>query len=150
MTEVSGLFGFEKRDFESLDLIPLAIRYRLDRCGLRLSLSAWRRFPAPERAALLRAASTTNDATWRDRLLTIVARSHTEAPVPIALWVNPSRIPEDVQRVCAEYACGMDEDTWHRLPEIQRYVLCKLAKSKWGDRFLPQALREIGIHALHP
>jgi hypothetical protein len=39
----------------ALDWLPLAVRYKLDRCGRKISLQQWRSLPHAKRAALLKA-----------------------------------------------------------------------------------------------
>ncbi|HAO99965.1 MAG TPA: nitrate reductase associated protein, partial [Fibrobacteres bacterium] len=38
-----NLFAFERDEFGDLNWMPLALRYRLDLCGLKLPLSTWQR-----------------------------------------------------------------------------------------------------------
>lgn len=45
---------FESASARSLDWLPLAVRYKLDAAGLRLTLEQWKALPITERGDLLR------------------------------------------------------------------------------------------------
>src|SRR5689334_2927621 len=45
-------FTFEAELYETLEFMPLSVRYRLDLAGVKLSLAAWRELPRGEREAL--------------------------------------------------------------------------------------------------
>ena len=49
------LFGFESELETSLTYIPLAVRFKLDKCGIKLSLAQWNQLPEGERRNLLEA-----------------------------------------------------------------------------------------------
>jgi len=49
------LFGFESELEASLTYIPMAVRFKLDKCGIKLSLGAWQQLPEDRRREFLRA-----------------------------------------------------------------------------------------------
>lgn len=143
--DTRGLFNFEIPDFGNLDLMPVSIRHRLDRCGLKLSLAAWQSFSLKERESLLRSESMPGGTAWKTQLLSNVKRRGAEVPPSITPWIDPPQIPGFVRAACAEYVGTMNEEAWQELSELKRYVLCKLSNSKWRDRLLPEALKEFGF-----
>ena len=58
--EPTSVLAFEPDEAKALKWLPLAVRYKLDRCGLKLSLDQWRSLPIADRQQLL--ASREGDA----------------------------------------------------------------------------------------
>ena len=48
------VFHFEPPEARALQWLPLAVRYKLDRCGLKVRLQQWQALPLAGRSALLR------------------------------------------------------------------------------------------------
>lgn len=142
-----NLFSFERDEFADLNWMPLEFRYRLDLCGLKLPLAAWQRFSFSERALLLSlpCESETERAAWIARLKTALLACGREEPASIECWIDPETAPGGVREKLA--AMGREPVTgeWKRLKPVQRYALCKLARSKQGDRYFPLAVGEFGF-----
>ena len=144
----TNLFAFERDEFGDLNWMPLGLRYRLDLCGLKLSLSTWQRLEFTGRLQLLELPcdSATEMDAWASNLKTLVAATGREEPVKLEPWQDPAEIPADVHVRLAGLGSGMGVAEWRLLKPLQRYVLCKLTQSRQGDRFFSPALREFGIH----
>jgi len=143
-----NLFVFERDEFGDLNWMPLAFRYRLDLCGLKLPLSTWQRLDLTERIKLLERPCRTEAeiAAWASRLKIVVSAVGREEPATLMPWRDPTEIPPDVQARLTDLGSGMQDSEWRLLKPLQRYVLCKLAQSRQGERFFSPALREFGIH----
>lgn len=148
------LFAFEDDFVASLRCIPMAVRLKLDRSGIKLSLRQWSRFTRDDRQALLDLPCDTEAevAAYRAQLVALVAlrareeaRPLAEAPAP--LWEAASPPP-----VVATYALsvGVAPPTpraWGELSELQRFALVKLTRDNHDNvNFIP-AMREFGLVA---
>jgi hypothetical protein len=131
----------------------MAVRLKLDRCGVKLTLRQWSRFTREDRQALLEAPCHTDAeaAGYRARLVELVVlRAREEAkPLadpPVALWEAAGEAPA----VVAEYALAQgvtppSANAWSRLSELQRFALIKLTRDNHDNvNFLP-AMREFGL-----
>ena len=61
----TALFAFEDDFVASLRCVPMAVRFKLDACGVKLSLRQWSRFSQAERRELLLAPCETAAALTR-------------------------------------------------------------------------------------
>ena len=149
------LFAFEDDFVASLRCIPMAVRLKLDRSGIKLSLRQWSRFTRDDRQALLEAPCRTpvEVAVYRERLVELVALRAKEAAKPLAdppapLWESASAPPH----VVASFATSVGVSppsarAWGELSELQRFALIKLTRDNHDNvNFIP-AMREFGLVA---
>lgn len=143
MGQQRGLFDFESGYAGDLRFIPLSIRYRLDRIGLKLGLEAWRGLGLETRRRLLDAAvgDGAGDATFRQALGEACLEWAVPAPASVppldpAAWSEAAGPPRET---------GMDSrvsDGWRSLSDLRRYALFKLARSRREPEALARALGE--------
>ena len=145
------LFGFESELEASLIYIPIAVRFKLDKCGVKLSLDQWKQLPQGDRRALL-GVQCENDVEIADygRELQALIRAATgDEPrmfeVVTRPWDDPN-VPSQVTRKILE--CGALPPTpyqWRALTPLQRFALIKLSRDgEHGRNFVP-ALREFEL-----
>lgn len=148
------LFAFEDDFVRTLRCIPMCVRLKLDRTGVKLSLRQWSRFSREDREALrLRpcAAPAEVDA-YRDALLRLIATRGGEAPAmlpasPEPVWGAPET-PEEVARFAsARGAPTPAAEAWAALEELERYALVKLSRDKHENANFVPALKEFGLIA---
>ncbi|MCB5944720.1 nitrate reductase associated protein [Acidocella sp. KAb 2-4] len=150
-----SVFAFEQDFAGSLRCIPMAVRYKLDLCGVKLSLRQWSHFTEEDRHALLHRACETADeaAQYRAALESLIAQRSGESasflPVePAPAWADTSRVPAQV----ADYAQSLgvaapSPAQWAGLSALQRFTLIKLSRESHDNvNFIP-ALREFGLQA---
>jgi len=149
------LFAFEDDFVASLRCIPMAVRLKLDRCAIKLTLRQWSRFTREDRSALLTAPcrGEAEVAAYRAGLVALVALRAREAarPLadpPIALWEAVGEAPPVVSAYAR--AVGVSPPSagqWARLSELQRFALIKLTRDSHDNvNFIP-AMREFGLVA---
>ena len=148
------LFAFENDFVQSLRCIPMAVRFKLDRVGVKLSLRQWSRFSHADRAGLLQAPCETaaEVAAYRADLIDLVARRVGEAakdlPEPADEAWRDAEVPAAVRTQAA--AVGVAAPTpaqWRALGRLQRFALLKLTRPGHDNvNFLP-ALGEFGLLA---
>ena len=104
------LFAFEADFVASLRCIPMAVRLKLDRSGVKLTLRQWSRFTLDDRRRLLEAPCRTEAqiAAYHDELVRLVAQRANEVARPLAdppapIWEETAEAPPAV----AAYARSM-------------------------------------------
>ncbi|MCI1192269.1 hypothetical protein MOJ79_10485 [Calidifontimicrobium sp. SYSU G02091] len=146
-----AFFGFEASMRATLDCIPMSMRLKLDRCGLKLSLAQWRALPRVLRELLLEAP--VDDARSLQRLDLLLQRAVSHHAVghgspqtqPRSGAPDAATVPAEVaRRWVAEHAGDLPPARWAALTPLQRYALLKLAAAKHGRNW-PAAVAEFGL-----
>lgn len=153
MSDASALFDFEQDFAGSLQCIPMCVRFKLDVCGVKLTLKQWNRFAHDERDRLIRLPCESPDEVraYRDSVIGLIVAADAgpvkELPVsthPEWDWIE--KVPE--QLVAWSAGKGVAPPTlaqWQSLTPLKRFVLIKLSHPEHENRnFLP-ALREFGL-----
>ncbi|MCM1982286.1 nitrate reductase associated protein [Lyngbya confervoides] len=148
----STYFQFEEDFVASLRCIPMAVRYKLDTCGIKLKLDQWHHFTRQERQALVDrpCQDATEAADYRQFLTTLIqARSQSQAKtLPVEAnppWLNEAQIPESLQQKARREGAHLDIHQWQVLTPLQRFALIKLSQpSHESHNFIP-ALQEFGL-----
>ncbi|MDR5832854.1 nitrate reductase associated protein [Caballeronia sp. LZ034LL] len=153
--DAARLFGFEVESSENLRFIPLAVRFNLDRFGMRITLDEWQRLPYDDRVLLARFPIEDEAEVEKnfDLALEEMMKTHANtAPEkierdPDPVWAHADAVPETVIRQSS--LCGVSAPSlshWGKLDGFQRYALAKLSRNtdKVNHDFLP-AMREFGL-----
>jgi hypothetical protein len=131
----------------------MAVRFKLDRCGIKLTLKQWNQLTPAGRKELLTTACDTDGAVdaYRERLARLVAlrNSGTLKPLPgppDATWAQTDAPPAPVVAFAASHGVSAPmPDQWRALSELERFVLVKLSRDNHDNvNFMP-ALREFGL-----
>jgi hypothetical protein len=148
-----AVFGFEADFAGSMRCVPMAVRLKLDQCGLKVSLRQWNRLSLEERNALLAQScdgSAAMDA-YRVRVTGLLAARGGELPEPLPVeaappWADPHAIPAPIEAcLAARGLAPLSLAQWAALAPLQRYALLKLTRASHdNDNFVP-ALREFGL-----
>jgi hypothetical protein len=147
------MFRFEQEFAGSLRCIPMTVRFKLDQCGIKLSLRQWSRFEQQERTRLLElpCEERTEIELWRREVEELIRmRSSQPAenlPVELhPLWADTSQVPQQL----ADFAIDLkiappSPQQWAALSPLQRFTLLKLSRAKHDNvNFIP-AMREFGL-----
>jgi hypothetical protein len=149
---MSQLFQFEESFAASLHCIPMAVRLKLDTCGIKLKLTQWNYLSSEERQVLLTMpCDTQRDCDrYRSFLETLIRDklSDTVKALPVdphPPWLEGDRIPHEIRVRADSYHCHLTIAQWQCLSPLQRFALIKLSQSNHENRnFLP-ALQEFGL-----
>jgi hypothetical protein len=147
------LFAFEDDFVKTLRCVPMAVRFKLDACGVKLSLRQWSRFTLEDRRVLREAACETPQevAAYRERLEDLIRHRAHDVAKPLSsspdeAWRDPTRVPAGV--VAYARSIGVSPPNaaaWARLSALQRFALIKLSRDNHDNvNFIP-ALREFGL-----
>lgn len=147
------IFAFEADFADDLRCIPMAVRFKLDRVGIKVSLKQWTKIGPANRLALLalRCDAPQEIAAYRKTLAGMIAMHSNEPIKPIAAefepaWTDRQRVPVSVveQATRAELP-EPTLDAWSKLSTLERFALLKLARSNHDNDNFGLALREFGI-----
>jgi hypothetical protein len=148
-----AVFGFEADFAGLLRCIPMAVRLKLDQCGLKVSLRQWNRLSLEERDALLAQScdGPAGTGAFRGRVTGLLAARTGERVVELPVeeapsWADVSRVPAPIAACLAARGLPpLSQAQWAALAPLQRYALLKLTRpSHDNDNFVP-ALREFGL-----
>jgi hypothetical protein len=146
-------FRFESDFVATLRCIPMAVRFKLDRAGIKLSLRQWSRFTRDDRRRLLLAPCETaaQVARYHAQLVALAhLRANEEAkPLPPLVetpWENAERTPE----IVADFArsrgvLAPTDGQWSDLTLLERFVLVKLTRDNHDNVNFVPALLEFGL-----
>jgi hypothetical protein len=147
---MSYFFAFESDMERSLRYIPMAVRLKLDKCGVKLSLAQWNALPESERSALLQlpcesAAETVDYCQTLCRLVKEVTGDD-----PRLISVNPlwdgAEIPDQIADKAMQLGIKTPSSVqWRDLTALQRYALVKLTRAAHDNRNFIPALHEFGL-----
>src|SRR5688500_2716814 len=155
MNKDSTIFQFETDFAGALYCIPMAVRRKLDLCGVKVSLKQWNRFTLEQREHLVGRecdAPQEIDAYEREvaRLLETRAGDTPELLDRAAgtEWKDTSAVPQRLIDYCKERDVAAPSLTqWAALTELQRFALFKLTRpGHSNENFIP-AMREFGLMA---
>ena len=147
------LFAFESDFVATLRCIPMAVRFKLDQAGIKLSLRQWSRFSLEDRAELLRApcAAAAEIAAYRRRLIDLIAlragETAKDIPPPDAEpWMQARALPDALVEHAAKV--GVAPPTigqWAQLSPLRRFTLLKLTRDNHDNVNFGPAMREFGL-----
>jgi hypothetical protein len=147
------IFKFETDFAGALYCIPMAVRRKLDLCGVKVSLKQWNRFTLEQREHLVgRECNTREEADAYEREVTRLLETRT-GDTPEFLdrrtgteWKDVSVVPQRL----IDYSRERDVPAptlaqWAALTELQRFALYKLTRpGHTNENFIP-AMREFGL-----
>ena len=149
----SVLFAFEDDFVATLRCIPMAVRFKLDLVGVKLSLRQWSRFTQDDRSDLLTTpcASPSEIEAYRCRLVALLADRLQQEPAPLPAnstvgWEDVARTPQQVRAFAETMAVRAPADgDWNALTPLQRFTLLKLSRDSHDNINFVPALAEFGL-----
>jgi hypothetical protein len=143
-------FKFEQEVYETLSCVPMAARRKLDRVGLKISLSQWQQLGRGERLAICHLPAELPEEREAIELLvreSVNNRCGTavkELPRETRESAEPpsSPTPALVERARA-LGVTLGQREWDRLDPDERYALMKLGGGTEASHNLTTALKEL-------
>lgn len=148
-------FKFEDEMHESLQCVPMAVRRKLDRVGLKIGLEQWKSLDRGERLAICHLPVDSSEEC--DALGVFIREA-----MKRRFGVEPKSLT-DAQRASAEppaspparviahaRASGFDLNAacWSRLDGDERFALMKMGDAETPSHNLAAALKEFGVPAI--
>jgi hypothetical protein len=145
-------FQFEADFVDSLNCIPMQVRYKLDTCGVKLKLVHWHKFPQEIRSQLCdRPCSTPAEIKdYHDWLhQQVISHTGSEAKdLPIEEnppWLDDTIVPEMVQAKAQAFNLTITVEQWANLTPLQRFALIKLSRSSHENANFIPATKEFNL-----
>ena len=133
-------FEFEKDVYESLDLVPMAVRRKLDLLGLKLHLKQWQSLSRSERLVVCHFPVGSAEemdvlaAFVREAVMRRDGSDLKEIPPAVSeVQSKPARIPPDAEQLICQLK--LLEQTWYRFDPDEQFALARLAHSG-ADKFV--------------
>lgn len=147
------LFAFEADFVDTFRCIPMAVRFKLDRVGVKLTLRQWSRMSREDRAGLLAIACDTGTEVeaYREALCALIRDRAGEEPrmlaeAPCESWARRDRVPDQVMRYAEDVRVAAPSvAAWSRLPDLRRFALLKLSRDNHDNVNFEPAMREFGL-----
>lgn len=147
-----NFFNFEADFVQSLRCVPMIVRYKLDMCGVKLSLRSWSRFDHTTRARLVGVpVGTAEEIADYGVMVYAAIVAAGEQPVLLEIdsdapWMKRQCIPATVASKAGELAIALGGDErWEALSALQRFALVKLTRGGHENKNFIPALREFGM-----
>ena len=150
---MEGLFDFEQDGRYPLRRIPMRIRFNLDACGIRFSLTAWTLLSRDEREYLLNlpCGAEQQRQAYRDTLAAML-KPHAENPEArleeivvetMPAWQQVNLLPSFMIDHLTALALPIPTlEFWRDLSDLQRFTLIKLTRHGHRNTNLIPALKE--------
>jgi len=142
-------FKFEHEIYETLDLVPMAVRRKLDQIGIKIGLEQWRMLGRGERLAICHLPVNLEEECEALRVFVQEAVKRVTGAEPQILPAAERAIadpPGEPPALLVERAqtAGfvLDETSWSRLDADARYALIKMGAGKAVSQSFTAALRE--------
>lgn len=151
-----GLFEFEQDGRYPLRRIPMVMRFNLDACGIKISLTAWITLSREQREELvcMPCESDYEKNLYRARLAAMLAQHADNPDASIELveveqapaWQNRNGLPQDMIDSLQELGLPLPTFAyWSGLSDLQRFALIKLTRSGHKNANLLPAMKEFGL-----
>lgn len=145
-------FDFESDHVRSLKSIPMIVRFKLEVCGITMSLRTWNRLGISVRARLVTMPVDSLEAVQVYRhFLSHAIHDVGELVMPEEedsrpAWGDREKLPEVVARKAEEAKVRVRYPRrWSDLGTLQRFALVKLTRGASEQAQFVPALREFGL-----
>jgi hypothetical protein len=142
-------FKFEDEMHTTLACVPMAVRRKLDRVGVKIGLEQWKALGRGERLAICHLPVDRHEEREALRLFIneAVLRVCGEEPRALseaqrAVADPPSQLPAQVAERARAAGVALDQAAWERLDTDERYALIKLGGGAEASHNLAAALAE--------
>ncbi len=140
-------FDFEEDIYCTLDCVPMTVRRKLDRIGLKVHLAQWQALGQGERLAVCHLPADQPDECDALRTFIVEAVRRVSGAEPQRLAPDqrtaaepPQALPPALVAEAARAGAVLTQEMWDRLDGDERYMLTRLEKR--GGK-LAIALREL-------
>jgi hypothetical protein len=142
-------FKFEDEIYRTLACVPLGVRRKLDRAGIKVGLDQWKALGHGERLAVCHLPAESEEECETIRIFIGEALKRQNGTEPKVLPEEQRREseppasppPQLVENARAE-GVTLNQALWERLDEDQRYALMKLGGGRKRSHDLAAALAE--------
>ena len=146
-------FDFEN-DFveKNIRCIPMIVRFKMDRAGIKLKLSDWSKFSFEQRTELAKkVCDNDEEAKEYNRYLSVLIHDCTGGEATgLAIeqkpeWSDINVVPGAVIKKASEYQISISKSQWRDLSTLQRFALLKLSRASHESKNFIKAVKEFGL-----
>ena len=146
-------FLFEEDFMEgNFRCIPMIVRFKMDKAGIKLKLSEWSKFNTEERINLAQLPCFYDEEINEYNIyLTGLVKRYTQrdakklAIEECPLWADTYTIPEILSEKLSEFGWKLPIEKWSGLTNLQRFALLKLCRPNHENRNFPKAIKEFSL-----
>ena len=146
-------FMFEEDFMENnIRCIPMIIRFKMDKAGIKLKLSEWNRLSIEEKILLAKLKCSSGEETEHyNKYLKGLIKERTGREATILevdqnpLWENVSSLPEKLNEILAVFDWQLSIEQWKDLTSLQRFALLKLCRPGHENKNFPKAMKEFKL-----
>ena len=146
-------FMFEEDFMENnIRCIPMIIRLKMDKAGIKLKLSEWNRLRIEEKILLAKMKCNCGEEIERyNQYLKGLIKQRTGREATILnvdqnpLWENVCSLPEKLNERLAEFDWQLSIEQWKGLTCLQRFALLKLSRPRHENKNFPKAMKEFKL-----
>jgi hypothetical protein len=146
------IFDFERDFAGTLRCIPMIVRFKLDQCGVKLSLRQWSWFEWGERDQLVRRPCSTEReiSAYRAWLVVLIDVRAGEQAMDVVVdphpeWKDACQVPARVTDYALRQGLSLPSaEMWESWTPLQRFALFKLSRPGHDNDNFEPALREFG------
>ncbi len=142
-------FKFEDEVYTTLACVPMAVRRKLDRAGIKIGLEQWQALGRGERLAVCHLPDESAEECDALRLFITEAVRRAKGEQPRALSEAqravadpPRELPTPLAERARAAGLKLDQAVWERLDADERYALVKLGAGAAPGHNLAAALAE--------
>ena len=149
-------FNFEE-DFveKNIRCIPMVVRFKMDKVGIKLKLAEWGKFSAEERIQLAKNPCNNKEEAKRynEFLIGLISKYTGKEATGLAIdhhpgWVYTGEIPAILLEKLKEFSWSISLDQWKELTNLQRFALIKLCRPGHESKNFLKAMKEFGLLSL--
>jgi putative acetyltransferase len=150
--------GIEHFDFENdfvehnIRCIPMIVRFKMDRAGIKLKLTEWSKFNIEERTALAKKPCNNEEESkeYNNYLSGLVKSRTGNEATSLEFehrpgWSNINAVPEVVIEKAREFGVSVSVKQWQELSNLQRFTLIKLTRPGHESKNFVKAIKEFGL-----
>jgi hypothetical protein len=145
-------FKFEDEMHESLQCVPMAVRRKLDRVGLKVGLEQWKALDRGERLAICHIPTESGEE--REALASFIREAmlrrfglepKTLSDTQRASAEPPASPPAQLVSRAREHGFSLTDAVWSKLDGDERFALMKMGANSKPSHNLSAALKEFGV-----
>ena len=146
-------FLFEE-DFveKNIRCIPMIVRFKMDKAGIKLKLAEWSRFSMEERIELAKkTCSNEEEANLYNDYLAALIKKYTGRKATALMvdknpaWTDTNRVPVVLNEKLKGFGWNISLQQWKGLSNLQRFALLKLCKKGHENNNFPGAMKEFKL-----
>jgi len=137
---------------ENIRCIPMIVRFKMDKAGIKLKLAEWSKFSVEERIELAKKeCSNKVEAKQYYNYLRNLIEKYTAKPATALeveenpAWANINSVPEMLNDKLNEFGWQVSTEQWKGLTNLQRFALLKLCREGHENKNFPKAMKEFKL-----